>query len=115
MILNKKIIFCQGDKMVSTTMETLSIKTDNKFRTLITKQAYKKGDVICEMPSVMASGNKTVVSGGSLIIALKALPVKAGTYAASAAFPIAPRMIITMIHAYGRACEMIQRMADVWL
>lgn len=37
--------------MVSTTMETLSIKTENKFRTLITKQAYKKGEVICEMPS----------------------------------------------------------------
>ena len=37
--------------MASTTMETLSIKTENKFRTLITKQAYKKGEVICEMPS----------------------------------------------------------------
>lgn len=37
--------------MATTTMETLSIKTENKFRTLTTKQAYKKGDVICEMPS----------------------------------------------------------------
>ncbi|MFN8413749.1 MAG: SET domain-containing protein-lysine N-methyltransferase [Anaerolineales bacterium] len=37
--------------MVSTTMETLAIKTENKFRTLITKQSYKKGEVICEMPS----------------------------------------------------------------
>ena len=32
-------------------METLTIKTENKFRTLITKQAYKKGEVICSMPS----------------------------------------------------------------
>jgi hypothetical protein len=31
-------------------METLVIKTDNKFRSLITKQAYKKGEVICEIP-----------------------------------------------------------------
>ena len=36
--------------MVST-METLSIKTENKFRTLISKQEYKKGEVICSMPS----------------------------------------------------------------
>lgn len=33
------------------TMETLTIKTENKFRTLVSKQAYKKGDVICSMPS----------------------------------------------------------------
>ncbi len=32
-------------------MESLTIKTENKFRTLVTKQAYKKGDVICSMPS----------------------------------------------------------------
>ena len=31
-------------------METLTIKTENKFRSLITKQAYKTGDVICEIP-----------------------------------------------------------------
>ena len=31
-------------------METLVIKTENKFRSLITKQAYTKGEVICEMP-----------------------------------------------------------------
>ena len=37
--------------MTTTTMETLSIKTENKFRTLITKRAYKKGEVICAMPS----------------------------------------------------------------
>ena len=36
---------------MTTTMETLAIKTENKFRTLITKQSYKKGDVICSMPS----------------------------------------------------------------
>lgn len=34
-----------------TSMETLSIKTENKFRSLITKQAYTKGEVICEIPS----------------------------------------------------------------
>ena len=32
-------------------METLTIRTENKFRTLVTKQAYKKGDAICVMPS----------------------------------------------------------------
>ncbi len=37
--------------MVTTTMETLTIKTENKFRTLTTKQAYKKSEVICAMPS----------------------------------------------------------------
>ena len=36
---------------VTTMMETLSIKTENKFRTLVTKRAYKKGEVICIMPS----------------------------------------------------------------
>jgi hypothetical protein len=32
-------------------MDTLTIRTENKFRTLVTKQAYKKGEVICTMPS----------------------------------------------------------------
>jgi hypothetical protein len=32
-------------------METLTIRTENKFRTLVTKQSYKKGEVICAMPS----------------------------------------------------------------
>jgi hypothetical protein len=32
-------------------METLTIKTENKFRSLITKHAYKKGEVICEIPT----------------------------------------------------------------
>ena len=31
-------------------METLTIKTENKFRSLITKEKYSKGDVICEIP-----------------------------------------------------------------
>lgn len=31
-------------------METLVIKTENKFRSLVTKQQYKKGEVICEIP-----------------------------------------------------------------
>lgn len=35
----------------TTMMETLSIKTENKFRTLVTKRVYKKGEVICAMPS----------------------------------------------------------------
>lgn len=33
------------------TMETLAIKTENKFRSLVTKRAYKKGEVICEIPT----------------------------------------------------------------
>lgn len=32
-------------------MDTLTIKTENKFRSLITKQAYKKGEMICEIPT----------------------------------------------------------------
>ena len=32
-------------------METLTIKTENKFRSLVTKQAYSKGEVICEIPT----------------------------------------------------------------
>ena len=49
--------------MTVTTMETLTIKTENKFRTLITKQAYKKGEVICEMPSenIMDKPNRYTV------------------------------------------------------
>jgi len=44
-------------------METLTIKTENKFRTLITKQAYKKGEVICAMPSenIMDKPNRFTV------------------------------------------------------
>jgi hypothetical protein len=36
-------------EMVS--MDTLTIKTENKFRSLVTKQAYSQGDVICEIPT----------------------------------------------------------------
>ena len=32
-------------------MNALSIRTENKFRTLITKQAYSKGEVISSIPS----------------------------------------------------------------
>jgi SET domain-containing protein len=32
-------------------MDTLTIKTENKFRSLITKQAYSKGEIICEIPT----------------------------------------------------------------
>ena len=32
-------------------MDTLTIKTENKFRSLITKQAYSKGEVICDIPT----------------------------------------------------------------
>ncbi len=48
--------------MVST-METLTIRTENKFRTLTTKQAYKKGEVICSMPSenIMDKPNRFTV------------------------------------------------------
>ena len=44
-------------------METLSIKTENKFRTLISKQAYQKGEVICSMPSenIMDKPNRFTV------------------------------------------------------
>ncbi|MBK9926959.1 MAG: SET domain-containing protein-lysine N-methyltransferase [Anaerolineales bacterium] len=33
------------------TMETLTIKTENKFRSLVTKRAYAKGELICEIPT----------------------------------------------------------------
>jgi hypothetical protein len=32
-------------------METLTIKTENKFRSLVTKRAYAKGELICEIPT----------------------------------------------------------------
>lgn len=34
-----------------TGLATLSIRTENKFRSLISKQAYTKGQVICEIPT----------------------------------------------------------------
>ncbi len=47
-------------------METLVIKTENKFRSLITKQAYKKGEVICAIPTekVIDSANRYTVQIG---------------------------------------------------
>ncbi len=32
-------------------MDTLVIKIENKFRSLITKQAYTRGEIICEIPT----------------------------------------------------------------
>jgi len=48
-ICNNRIINERNSVMAS--MDTLTIKTENKFRSLITKQAYKKGEVICEIPT----------------------------------------------------------------
>jgi hypothetical protein len=47
-------------------METLVIKTENKFRSLVTKQAYKKGEVICEIPTekVVDTANRYTVQIG---------------------------------------------------
>ena len=33
------------------TMDTLVIRTENKFRSLVTKQPYSRGEVICEIPT----------------------------------------------------------------
>jgi hypothetical protein len=47
-------------------METLVIKTENKFRSLITKQSYRKGEVICEIPTekVVDKANRYTVQIG---------------------------------------------------
>jgi hypothetical protein len=47
-------------------METLTIKTENKFRSLVTKQTYKKGEVICEIPTekVVDKANRYTVQIG---------------------------------------------------
>ena len=47
-------------------METLVIKTETKFRSLITKQVYKKGEVICEIPTakVIDTANRYTVQIG---------------------------------------------------
>ena len=52
-----------------TTMETLAIKTENKFRTLITKQSYKKVEAICSMPSenIMDKPNRLKVQIGRTV------------------------------------------------
>ncbi|MDO8754725.1 MAG: SET domain-containing protein [Anaerolineales bacterium] len=36
---------------MTSSMDTLVIRTENKFKTLTTKQAYKMGEVICPIPS----------------------------------------------------------------
>lgn len=47
-------------------MDTLAIKTENKFRSLITKQAYQKGEIICEIPTtkVVDTANRYTVQIG---------------------------------------------------
>jgi len=47
-------------------MDTLTIKTENKFRSLITKQAYQKGEIICEIPTekVIDKANRYTVQIG---------------------------------------------------
>ena len=47
-------------------MDTLVVKTENKFRSLITKQAYTKGEVICEIPTekVFDKANRYTVQIG---------------------------------------------------
>lgn len=47
-------------------MDTLTIKTENKFRSLITKQAYKRGEIICEIPTekVIDKANRYTVQIG---------------------------------------------------
>ena len=44
-------------------MDTLAIRTENKFRSLVTKQAYKKGEVMCNIPSenIMDKPNRFTV------------------------------------------------------
>src|ERR671930_650617 len=41
----------KGNDRIMSAMETLTIKTDKKFRSLITKQAYAKGEIICDIPT----------------------------------------------------------------
>jgi hypothetical protein len=47
-------------------MDTLTIKTENKFRSLITKRAYKMGEIICEIPTekVVNKANRYTVQIG---------------------------------------------------
>jgi hypothetical protein len=47
-------------------MDMLTIKTENKFRSLITRQAYKKGEVICDIPTqkVINKANRYTVQIG---------------------------------------------------
>jgi len=47
-------------------MDTLTIKTENKFRSLVTKQAYPKSQIICEIPSekVIDKANRYTIQIG---------------------------------------------------
>jgi len=49
-----------------TSMDTLTIKTENKFRSLVTKRAYAKGEMICEIPTekVVNKANRFTVQIG---------------------------------------------------
>jgi hypothetical protein len=49
-----------------TSMDSLVIKTENKFRSLITKQAYRKGEVISDIPreKVISRPNRFTVQIG---------------------------------------------------
>ncbi len=46
--------------MAITIPSTLSIRTQNKFRSLITKQAYKAGEIICPIPTESISNKPTM-------------------------------------------------------
>jgi hypothetical protein len=62
MFIHKDTTEVKEKKMVST-MDTLAIRTENKFRTLVTKQAYKKGEGMCAIPSenIMDKPNRYTV------------------------------------------------------
>jgi len=47
-------------------MDTLTIKTENKLRSLISKRAYAKGELICEIPTekVVNKANRFTVQIG---------------------------------------------------
>jgi len=47
-------------------MDTLTIKTENKFRSLVSKRAYTKGELICEIPTekVVNKANRYTVQIG---------------------------------------------------
>lgn len=51
---------------MTSTMDTLAIRTENKFKSLVSKREYSRGDVICEMPSenVLDKPNRYTVQIG---------------------------------------------------
>ena len=52
--------------MSTTTMDTLAVRTENKFKSLVTKQNYKQGDVMCPIPAenIMDKPNRYTVQIG---------------------------------------------------